>query len=75
MITITRNIEGNSANALAVITIKEFDKDGIPSINQYTFKPGVGLTQTNYEELQAMFNKGTMGYITENDPKIPGVRL
>ena len=75
MITITRNIEGNSAKALAVITIKEFDKDEIPSINQYTFKPGVGLTQTNYEELQAMFNKGTMGYITENDPKIPGVRL
>ncbi len=74
-ISIIRNSNEYSANALSVISTRLPNENGEMIINRYMYKPGEQLVPISTEELQANFDNNTMGYIYDDDPKIPGVKI
>ncbi len=73
-ISIIRNSNENSAEALAIISIRLPDETGKMTVNRYMFKPGSELILISKEDLQENFNNETMGYVEKDDPIIPGIK-
>ena len=73
-ISIIRNSNENSAEALSIISIRLPDETGKMVVNRYIFKPGSELILISKEDLQANFDSETMGYVEAGDPLIPGIK-
>lgn len=73
-ISIIRNSNENSAEALSIISIRLPDETGKIVVNRYMFKPGSELIPISKEDLQANFDSETMGYVEADDPVIPGIK-
>lgn len=73
-ISIIRNSNESSAEALSIISIRLPDETGKMVINRYMFKPGSELISISKEDLQANFDSETMGYVKLDDPVIPGIK-
>lgn len=73
-ISIIRNSNEDSAEALAIISIRLPDENGKMIVNRYMFKPGSELILISKEDLQANFKNETMGYVEKDDPIIPGIK-
>ena len=73
-ISIIRNSNENSAEALSIISIRLPDETGKKVVNSYMFKPGSELIPISKEDLQANFDSETMGYVEADDPVIPGIK-
>ena len=73
-ISIIRNSNENSAEALSIISIRLPDETGKMIVNRYMFKPGSELIPISKENLQANFDSETMGYVEADDPVIPGIK-
>lgn len=73
-ISIIRNSNENSAEALSIISIRLPNETGKMVVNRYMFKPGSELIPISKEDLQANFDSETMGYVEADDPVIPGIK-
>lgn len=73
-ISIIRNSNENSAEALSIISIRLPDETGKMVVNRYMFKPGSELIPISKEDLQANFDSENMGYVEADDPVIPGIK-
>ncbi len=72
-ISIIRNSNENSAEAIAIISIRLPNETGKMVVSRYIFKAGSKLIPISKEELQAKFDNETMGYVEADDPIIPGI--
>lgn len=74
-ISIIRQSDETSAEALAIISLRLPDENGKMVVNRYIFKPGTRLIPISKEDLQTNFDNNTMGYVEKDDPIIPGIKI
>ena len=74
-VSIIRNSKEDSAEALAIITTRLPNEMGKMVVNRYMYRPGEGLVPISKEELQANFDDDIMGYVGDDAPIIPGIKM
>lgn len=61
-----------SANAIFALRLPNEDKK--MTVNYYFYTPGQKLKQLKKSELQTMFDDDKIGYVANDDPKVPGIK-
>lgn len=74
-ISVIRKSGEDYAKTTSVISTKIPNSEGEVKVRRYIFNPGSPLVPITQEELQEQFDNGSMGYVQEQDPKIPGIKV
>ena len=71
-ITIVRNNDDNNISTATIIVLNPNGFDDMSNM-YYFFVPGSDLMTTTKDEIQSRFDEGTLQYIDEDGPTVPGI--